>query len=117
MSNASGLDVRLATMIVRTLLHFESSVRAEANEESADGRSLLGLISLCVACGTEIKFIATGRDAAPALTAVQRRLARQFGERPAPETPSRPLAEEGEALFLDHPPLPANQEFLRCEQY
>jgi len=75
MSIAPGLEIRLATMIVRTLLQFESSVRAEANGVSADGKSLLGLLALCVAYGTEVKFTATGHDAAPALNAIKKLLA------------------------------------------
>jgi phosphotransferase system HPr (HPr) family protein len=78
MSNAPGLEIALAAMIVRTLLQFESSVRAEANGMSADGKSLLGLLALAAACGTEVKFTATGHDAAPALKAVKHLLAAQL---------------------------------------
>jgi phosphotransferase system HPr (HPr) family protein len=104
-------------MIVGTSLHFDSSVRVEVNGESADGKSVLGLLSLCVAYGAKVKFTATGRDAVPALTAVQHLLTRQFRKRPAPEVPSRLAAEESEALFLNHPSWPANQAFLRCSRY
>ena len=81
--NAPGLEFRLATMIVRTLLHFDSSVRADANGVSADGKSLLGLLALCVAYGAEVKFTATGADAAPALNAVKHLFATKFRLPPA----------------------------------
>ena len=47
-----------ATIIVRTLLSVESVVVAEANQECADGKSVLDPCRLAAVCGTEIKFSA-----------------------------------------------------------
>jgi phosphocarrier protein len=73
-----GLEIGPAAMIARTLFPFRSVVVAEANEECVDGKSVLDLCSLHAACGTKIKFTATGADAAPALHAVQHLFATKF---------------------------------------
>jgi phosphotransferase system HPr (HPr) family protein len=100
MRNAPGLEIRLAKIIVCTLLQFESPVRAEANGESTDGKSLLGLLSLCIAYGDKVKFTATGADAAPALNAVQRLFVSRFGARPARAAQSGLVADGGEVPFM-----------------
>lgn len=91
----SGLDILRATMIVRTLLPTESVVVAEANEECVDGKSVLDLCGLAAACGTEIKFSASGPDARRAMNAVDALFATRFQTAfPSPSAP-QPRRREG----------------------
>lgn len=117
MSNAPGLEIRLATVIVRTLLHFESNVKVKANGECADGKSLLGLPCLQAVYGTEIKFTATGADAAPALNAIQQLFVREF-RAPRPSRAQPRIATEATwALSHECLPVPANPRLQQYERY
>jgi len=113
-----GLDVRPAAMIVRTLLPVRSAVVAQAHEECADGKSVLGLCSLLATCGTKIKFSATGADAARALYGVQRLFDSQFrSPRIRDAQPWAGVVEEAYRPFSpDDLPVQANLQFAGGEQ-
>jgi phosphotransferase system HPr (HPr) family protein len=92
---AAGLDVLRATIIVRALFPTESVVVAEANEDRVDGKSVLALCRLAAACGTEIRFSASGPDARRAITAVDALFATRFQTAPALPSAPQPGRREG----------------------
>ncbi len=103
-----GLDLRPAAMIVQTLLPVRSVVVAEANEERADGRSVLELCSLEAARGTRIKFTATGADAARALHAVQHLFTTQFRSPRSQDAQQEVGWVEEEGVPFSHDDLPVS---------
>jgi phosphotransferase system HPr (HPr) family protein len=80
MTNHAGLHARPCALLDKTLRPFDCEVRVEHDRETADGRSLFGLMGLAVGHGSEVKFIISGRDARPAMAAVQRLFETRFEE-------------------------------------
>ena len=71
--NKTGLHIRPASLLVATANRFQSTVRVAAGEREADGRSILSLMLMELAPGTEIVIHAEGEDeeqAADALAAL-----------------------------------------------
>ena len=71
--NKTGLHIRPASLLVATANRFQSTVRVAAGEREADGRSILSLMLMELAPGTEIVIRAEGEDeeqAADALAAL-----------------------------------------------
>ena len=72
--NEHGIHARPAALLVRALSGFESEVRALAHGREANARSTVACMQLGVRRGDEITLIATGRDGAAALAALERAL-------------------------------------------
>ena len=66
----SGLHARPATALVNAVNAFSSEVALEANGKSVNLKSIMGVMSLGVAKGAEVKIIATGDDEQAAIDAV-----------------------------------------------
>jgi phosphocarrier protein HPr len=79
--NRLGLHARAAAKLVRAAGEFRSSVRLErAGGAFADAKSILSVLMLAAARGTELKVTAEGADEAHAIEAVCRLIADGFGE-------------------------------------
>lgn len=65
--NPEGLHARPADMIVRTAGKFESSIQIAKDGEAVDCKSILSLLTLGAAQGTELTLSADGADAQQAL--------------------------------------------------
>jgi phosphocarrier protein HPr len=65
--NPEGLHARPADMIVRTAGKFESSIKIAKDGEAVDCKSILSLLTLGAAQGTELTLSADGADAQQAL--------------------------------------------------
>jgi phosphocarrier protein HPr len=78
--NKMGIHARPAAMIVRVTNKFKSEVLVEKDEEQVNGKSIMGLMMLAAAKGTQVKFIATGEDAAQMLTELEALFAKKFDE-------------------------------------
>lgn len=74
----NGLHARPCALLVKTLQPFTAKVEVEANGEKASGHSIMGLMALAAAFGTETTFTITGKDAAEAMAAVQHVFATGF---------------------------------------
>jgi len=79
--NALGLHARAAAQMVQTANRFQSEVLVERDGQSVNGKSIMGVLMLAAAKGTEIQVICEGPDAEPALAALARLIEAGFGEK------------------------------------
>lgn len=80
--NRLGLHARAAARLVRTAGAYRSAVRLERADRSAsaDAKSILSVLMLAAARGTELRAVAEGADEAEALGAVCELISSGFGE-------------------------------------
>lgn len=80
--NRLGLHARAAAQLVRTASGFQSAVRLERADRAgaADAKSILSVLVLAAARGTELRVTADGTDEQAALDAVCRLISSGFGE-------------------------------------
>ncbi len=69
--DTSGLHAKLATKLVQISNKFNVDVRLEYDNVTVDAKSILGLMSLAVPSGKNVKFIAEGEDAEKAIKEIQ----------------------------------------------
>ncbi len=79
-TNELGLHFRAAAIMVRTAKEFASKVTITSGTVSADASSVLDLLTLAAAKGTEITVSAEGEDAHEAVEAMGRLIRRNFAE-------------------------------------
>ena len=60
--NQVGLHARPATFFIQKANEFKSSIWVEKDERRVNAKSLLGVLSLGIVCGTSIDIIADGSD-------------------------------------------------------
>ena len=60
--NQVGLHARPATFFIQKANEFKASIWIEKEERRVNAKSLLGVLSLGIVGGTEIKIIADGTD-------------------------------------------------------
>jgi PTS hybrid protein len=80
LTNEIGLHARPAALLARTLSEVDAQVTVRLGDASADGRSVLALMSLGARKGDELAVSATGPQATEALRTVEDLAARNFGE-------------------------------------
>lgn len=80
--NALGLHLRAAAAFVKVADRFESDITLARGEESANGKSIIALVTLAAPKGTPVRIVATGRDANEAVAALAGLIEDGFGERP-----------------------------------
>ena len=68
--NQVGLHARPATFFIQKANEFKSSIWIEKVERSVNAKSLLGILSLGIVGGTQIRIIADGADEQEAVTAL-----------------------------------------------
>jgi phosphotransferase system HPr (HPr) family protein len=80
--NRLGLHARAAARLVRTASAYRSSVRLERADGSAvaDAKSILSVLLLAAARGTELRLTVEGTDELQALAAVCALVESGFGE-------------------------------------
>lgn len=78
--NKLGLHARAAAKLVNTAGRFESSVVIEHRDNSADAKSIMGIMMLAATQGTELKLIVEGQDETEALESVLSLIDNLFGE-------------------------------------
>ncbi len=79
-TNKLGLHARAATKLVQLAAKYKSEVFLEREDERVNGKSIMGVLMLTAAIGTELQVITTGPDAAEALDAICALFAAKFGE-------------------------------------
>lgn len=65
--NQVGLHARPATFFIQKANEFKSSIWVEKEERRVNAKSLLGVLSLGIVGGTQIRIIADGTDEALAV--------------------------------------------------
>ena len=78
--NQKGLHARASAKFVQTVERFQAEVKVTRGAETVGGTSIMGLMMLAAAPGTEITVEASGPQAAEVLDAVAALLADRFGE-------------------------------------
>lgn len=78
--NPTGLHARPAAQFVQQAAQFKSKVTLEGNGKSADGKSILGVMSMGIAKDTQVRITAVGEDEALCLEALVKLVESGFGE-------------------------------------
>lgn len=78
--NKLGLHARAASRLVNCASGFASDIRIVKGTRSVNGKSIMGVLTLAAARGTELVIEAEGADEAQALEAVAELIAERFGE-------------------------------------
>lgn len=80
-TNEAGLHARPATLLVNAVNSFTADVNLEANGRKVNLKSIMGVMSLGISKGTDVKITASGSDEEAALEAVERAItAEELGE-------------------------------------
>jgi len=79
--NALGLHARAAAQLVQTANRFRSEILVTKDGQEVNGKSIMGVLMLAAAKGTEIEVACEGEDAEQAMTDVARLVEAGFGER------------------------------------
>ena len=61
-TNSVGLHARPATFFIQKANSYKSSVWVELEERRVNAKSLLGVLSMGIVCGTTVTLIADGPD-------------------------------------------------------
>ena len=78
--NQVGLHARPATFFIQKANEFRSSIWIETEERRVNAKSLLGILSLGIIGGTQIKIIADGADEQAAVNALVELVESGFSE-------------------------------------
>ena len=79
-NNQVGLHARPATFFIQKANEFKSSIWIEKEERRVNAKSLLGILSLGIVGGTQIRIIADGADEQEAVTALTELVDSGFAE-------------------------------------
>jgi phosphocarrier protein len=79
--NKLGLHLRAAAELVKAANKFKSQVFIHHGVQNVNAKSLMGLMTLAAAKGTELEFVIEGEDAKEAMAALKQLLANRFGEK------------------------------------
>lgn len=78
--NELGLHLRAASAIAKLADRFQSEITFRRDSASANGRSIIGLVSLEAPKGTVVRIVAEGADATEAVQALTDLIEGRFGE-------------------------------------
>jgi phosphocarrier protein HPr len=78
--NRLGLHARAATRLVNCASEFTSEIIVKRGTRSVNGKSIMGILTLAAATGSELTIEANGVDEEQALDAVVRLISNRFGE-------------------------------------
>jgi phosphocarrier protein HPr len=79
--NKLGLHLRAAAELVKVANKFKSHITVNQSIQHANGKSLMGLLTLAAAKGTVLEMCAEGEDAKDAMAALKALIAKKFGEK------------------------------------
>ena len=70
----TGLEARPVALFVQVASKFESSIYVEYDNKKVNAKSIMGMMSLGLATGEEVKVIAEGNDEAFAIEDIEKYL-------------------------------------------
>jgi phosphocarrier protein len=79
-ANRAGVHARPSALLVQTTKNFSSNIFLERNNDRINAKSIMGIITLGAAFGTELKIIAEGEDEEAAVEAVAKLFESKFEE-------------------------------------
>lgn len=80
LENEVGLHARPAALLVRSIAGLDADVRLRLGDDTADGRSVLAVMSLAARKGDRVEITATGPQAQEAINRIEALAARNFDE-------------------------------------
>jgi phosphotransferase system HPr (HPr) family protein len=83
MTDPNGMHARSAALFVKAASRFDCEVTISNGARSANGKSILGILTLCIGPGERVSITAEGSDAAAAIQAIQRLFMSGFQEEAA----------------------------------
>ena len=78
--NRAGIHARPAAMLVHETKNFKSNIYFEKDNDRINAKSIMGIITLGAAFGTNIKIIADGEDEKAAVAALVHLFESKFEE-------------------------------------
>jgi phosphocarrier protein HPr len=78
--NKLGLHARAAALLVQTVNRFSAQVTISKDGQTADGRSIMGVLTLAATQGSRIQVEAVGADAEQAVKAIEKLVDKRFNE-------------------------------------
>lgn len=78
--NKLGLHARAAAKFVTQASLFESDINVKRNNLNVNGKSIMGVMMLAAAKGSEVELIIDGADEAQAMQSLLELIANRFGE-------------------------------------
>lgn len=78
--NKLGLHARAAASFVRVAFRFQSEIELIKGKQCANGKSIMGLLTLAASQGTELTLKAVGPDADEAIANLNELINNKFGE-------------------------------------
>jgi phosphocarrier protein HPr len=78
--NKLGVHARAAALLVQTVNKFSAQVTFSKDGQVADGRSIMGVLTLAATQGSKIQVEANGDDAEQAVRAIERLIDKRFNE-------------------------------------
>ena len=79
-SNRAGIHARPAALVVQTTKNFKCNVYFEKEQDRINAKSIMGIITLGAAYGTEINIVADGEDEETAVELLARLFESKFEE-------------------------------------
>jgi phosphocarrier protein len=79
-TNRAGIHARPAALLVEIAKDIKSSIYIEKGSEKINGKSIMGILTLGAAYGTELNIITEGEDEKEALEAIIRLFESKFEE-------------------------------------
>lgn len=79
-ANKLGIHARPAAMFVKVANQFDSEIMVRKDDETVNGKSIMGLMMLAAGPGSRIQVRASGDDACEALRALETLVDKKFNE-------------------------------------
>ena len=78
--NRAGIHARPSALLVQTTKNFSSNIYLQKGSDRINAKSIMGIITLGAAYGTELKIIAEGEDEEAAVEALFKLFESKFEE-------------------------------------
>jgi phosphocarrier protein HPr len=79
-TNKLGLHARAAALLVQTVNKFAAQVTFSKDGQIADGRSIMGVLTLAATQGSKVQVEASGEDAERVVKAIEKLFDSRFNE-------------------------------------
>ena len=78
--NKLGLHARPAALLVQKASKYKSTIELESDELKVNGKSIMGVMMLAAPYNSEIRIIASGKDAEAAVSGIEDLINSKFDE-------------------------------------
>jgi phosphocarrier protein HPr len=78
--NKLGLHARAAALLVQTVNKFDAQVSFSKDGQIADGRSIMGVLTLAATQGSKVQVEASGEEAERVVRAIEKLIDNKFNE-------------------------------------